>query len=94
MGGDRFREGFARVGFLEKCLALKIRDLDEVAVNDSEAAESGANEEIGRDGAERSAANKNSARLEKALLAFFADAGKKNLARIFLELPRVHDSLE
>jgi len=28
------------------------------------------------------------------LLAFFADAGKKNLARIFLELPRVHDSLE
>ena len=94
MSGDRFGERFARVGFLEKRLTLKIRELDEVAINDSEAAESGANEEIGRDGAERSAADENSARLEKALLAFFADAGKKNLARIFLELPGVHDSLE
>lgn len=94
MGGDRFRERFARVGFLEKRLALKIRELDEIAINDSEAADSGAHEEIGRDGAERSAADKNSARLKEALLAFFADAGKKNLARIFLELPGVHNSLE
>lgn len=94
MSGDRFGKGFARVGFLEKRLALKIRELDEVAINDSEAADSGANEEIGRDGAERSAADKNSTRLEEALLAFFADAGKKNLARVFLELPGVHNSLE
>jgi len=94
VSGDRFGKGFARIGFLEKRLALKIRELDEIAINDSEATDSGAHEEIGRDGAERSAADKNSARLEEALLAFFADAGKKNLARIFLELPRVHDSLE
>lgn len=94
MGGDGFREGFARVGFLEKRLALKIRELDEVAINDSEAADAGANEEIGRDGAEGSAADKNGARLEESLLAFFADAGKKNLARIFLDLSGVHNSLE
>lgn len=94
MSSDCFGEGFARIGFLEQRLALKIRELDEVAVNDSEAADSGANEEIRRDGAERSAADKNSARLEEALLAFFADAGKKNLARVFLELPGVHNSLE
>lgn len=94
MSGDRFGKGFARVGFLEKRLALKIRELDEVAINDSEAADSGANEEIGRDSAERSAADENSARQEEALLAFFADAGKKNLARVFLELPGVHNSLE
>lgn len=94
MSGDRFGEGFASIGFIEKRLALKIRELDEVAVNDSEAADSGANEEIGRNGAERSAADKNSARLEEALLAFFTDAGKKNLARVFLELPGVHNSLE
>lgn len=94
MSGNRFGEGFARIGFLEKRLALKIREFDEIAVNNSEAADSGAHEEIGRDGAERSAADKNSARLEEALLTFFADAGKKNLARIFLELPGVHTSLE
>jgi len=93
-GGDGFRQGVAGIGFVKKRLALKIRQLDEIAVNDSEPANSGTHEQICRDRAERPAADKNSAGLEEALLAFFTDGGKQNLARVFLELSGVHDSLE
>jgi hypothetical protein len=58
-------------------LALKIRRLDEIAVDDADVADAGADQMIRENGAESAASNYGDAGGEQASLAGFTDAGEK-----------------
>jgi hypothetical protein len=80
LGGDGFGERFTSIGFIEKGLALEVRGFDEIAVNDAERSDPRADQEVCKRGAKRAAADEYGSRSQEAALAFFADAGEKNLA--------------
>lgn len=58
LGGNGFGERFEGVGFVEESLALEIRGFDEIAVNDAQNPDSGADKKICKRGTKRSAADK------------------------------------
>ena len=91
LGGDGFGEGVAGVIFIEQGLALEIGGLDEIAIEDANAADAGADQEAGAGCANGSAADDDGAGSEKALLALEAEACKKYLPGIFFLKKIVHD---
>jgi len=82
-GGDGFGERFAGVGFVKERLPLKIGVLDEVAVNDFDRTDAGANQQVCRSGTDGATADHGRARSKQVLLAFGTDPGKEHLARVF-----------
>lgn len=91
LGGDGFGEGIAGVGLVEESLTLEIGRLDEIAIEDSNAADAGADQQAGRGGANSSAANDYGAGGEEALLALESEVRKKDLPGIFFLKKIVHD---
>ena len=81
-GGDGFRQGFLRVGFLEQCLPLQVGRLDKIAVHDAQLADARAHQQICQRRSQRSAAYDYGRGFEQALLARLADFAEKNLPRI------------
>jgi len=92
--GDCFWQGLRGVGFIEKRLALEIRGLDEIAVDDTEIADSRAHQKIGSRGTDGAAADNSGARSVDFLLALRTDAGEEYLARVFFLKRIVHESLD
>lgn len=90
-GGDGFGEGVAGVIFIEQGLALKIGRLDEIAIEDSDAADAGADQQAGGGGANGSAADDHGAGGEKALLTLEGETFKKYLPGIFFLKRIIHD---
>ena len=78
------------VRFIEKYLALQVRGFDEIAVDDFEVTDARADQEIGRCGADGTAAHDCGAGGEQPLLAFRADPGEEHLARVFFQERMVH----
>jgi hypothetical protein len=91
LGGDGFGEGIARVGLVEKSLALQIGRFDEIAIEDSNAAYAGTDQEAGGSSANGAAANDYGAGGEEALLALEAESLKKYLPRVFFLKKFIHD---
>jgi len=89
-GGDGFGQRVAGVGLVEQRLALQVRGLDEVAVNDAEMAQSGAHKQVGERCAQRARTDKHRARGQQALLTGLADRGEEDLSRIFAGELGVH----
>lgn len=81
-GGFGFGEGGAGVGFVEEHLALEVGGLDEVAVDEGEAADAGAGEEAGGGGPGGSDADDGDVGAGEKLLAGGADGGEEDLAGI------------
>jgi hypothetical protein len=88
--GDGFGESVASVGFVEERLTLKIGRLDEIAINDSNAANAGTDEKICGGRADGAAADDGGAGGEQTLLALRTDARKKDLAGVFFLESVVH----
>jgi hypothetical protein len=82
-GGDGFREGIARVGFIEEDLTLQVGRLDEVTIDDAEAADAGTDKEICGRGTDRAATHNDGAGSEDTLLPLRSQAGKKDLPGVF-----------
>ena len=70
------------VGLFEERLPLEVGFFDEIAIDHTESAHAGANQEVGNCCPQRSAANQGRAGRGEPLLAFFADTGEQNLPRI------------
>ncbi len=81
-GGFGFGEGGAGVVFVEEHLALEVGGLDEVAIDEGEAADAGAGEEAGGGGSGGSDADDGDVGSSKKLLAGFADGGEEDLAGV------------
>ena len=81
-GGFGFGEGVAGVGFVEEHLALEVGGLDEVAVDEGEAADAGAGEEAGGGGSGGSDADDGDVGAGEELLAGGADGGEEDLAGV------------
>jgi len=75
-------EGVAGVVFVEEDLALEVGGLDEVTVDESEAADAGAGEEAGGGGAGSSDADDSCVSLLEAALTLGADAVEEDLAGV------------
>src|SRR5229473_513611 len=90
LGGDGFGERGEGIGFVKEGLALKIRGLDKIAVDDAQFSDACANQEICGGRTDCAASDNDGAGGEQALLAFIADGGKENLARVFFVKRRVH----
>ena len=84
-GGGGFGQGFGGVGFLEQPLAMQVAGLDVIAVDDGEAAHSGAGQGGGMETAQRAAADNGGVRAEKRFLPAFADPREQDLPRIALQ---------
>jgi hypothetical protein len=89
-GGDGFWKRIARVGLVEKCLALQVRRLHEIAVDHAHAPNAGANEQTCGGRANRAATCNDHARRQEPLLSLDADAVEQDLAGIFLPQRIVH----
>jgi len=76
---------------VEERLALEVGGLDKIAVENSDTADSSANEEAGGGRADGSTANDDGAGSEQTLLTFFADTGEEHLTRI-LFLKRIEQA--
>jgi hypothetical protein len=70
-------QGVARVGLVEEDLALEVRGLDEVAVDQGKGADAGAREQRSGGGAGGATTDQRDVRLGEPPLARFADAGKE-----------------
>jgi hypothetical protein len=81
-GGFGFREGFAGVGLVEEDLALEVRGLDEVAVDEGEGSDTGAGEEGGGGGSGGSDSDDGYVRGGEELLAGGSYPGKEDLAGV------------
>jgi hypothetical protein len=90
-GGDRFGEGVAGVIFIEQGLALEIGRFDEIAIEDANATDAGADQEAGRGCTDGSAANDYGAGGQEPPLALEAKTFKKYLPGIFFLKKIVHD---
>ena len=90
------RRGFGQrlegIGFFIQPLPMKIARLDEIAVDQREASDSGARQSRGVKTAQRSATDDRHVRRQKRFLSRFADAWEKDLARIPFSRGRVHDA--
>ena len=79
-GGDGFGERGGDVLFVVEELPLEIVELDEVAIDDADEADAGADESAGDDGAEGAAAADERAAGGESLLPCFAEGGEADLA--------------
>ena len=75
-------EAAAGVGFVEEDLALEVREFDEVAVNQGESADAGADEKRGGGGSGGSAADDGGVGSGEAALTFVADGREEDLAGV------------
>ena len=91
LGGDGFGEGITGIGFVEKSLPLEIGRLDEIAIDNSDAAYAGTDQQAGGSSANGAAANDYGVGGEEALLALEAEALKKYLPGIFFLKKFIHD---
>ena len=82
--GNRFGQGFLGIRFVKKRLALQVGRLDEIAINDSQLTDAGADQKIGGGSADGTATDDDGTGSEQPLLTFRTDPGEKHLARIFL----------
>lgn len=78
--GDRLGELVRDVLFVEEDLALEVAELDEVAVDETEVADPGADEDVGEDGSEGAGADDGDACRAEASLAVVADGVESCLA--------------
>ena len=83
----RLRGPRGRVRLVEEELPLEIRELDEVAVDDRDAAHAGAGEQVHRDRAERAAADDHDPAAADPLLARRSDPREPGLTGISIALP-------
>ncbi len=83
LSGHGFGEGIAGVGLFEKGLPLEVGGFDEVAVDDAQFADPGADEKVGSRGADGSATDDDGAGSGEAFLAVGADAREEHLAGVF-----------
>ena len=81
-GGLGLGEGVSRVPFVEEDLALEIRGLNEVAIDEGEVADAGAGEERGGRGPGGADADDGDMGASEGQLAGLADAGKEDLAGV------------
>jgi len=89
-GGHGLGKRFASVGFIEQSLALKVGRLDEIAVNDPQVTDAGADEQIGGYRSQRAATDQDNARGQEPALSILANTGEKDLARVSILQVRVH----
>jgi len=82
--GLGFGEGVAGIVFVEEDLALEVGGLDEVAIDEGEAADAGAGEETGGGCAGGADADDGCVRVQKTLLSALADGGEEDLAGVAL----------
>jgi hypothetical protein len=82
--GDRFRQTLARVSFGEHRLSLQVGGFDEIAVNDSEMADTGTRQSFRLRRSQRTAADDGGTRAEQTPLSRLANAIKKYLPAITL----------
>ena len=87
-----FRQGFARVFFIEQNLALQIAPLDEIAIDDAHTANSCPDNEIGQGSAQGPTTDDGHRRRAQPLLSLFADFRKKDLPGITFTGLGVHES--
>ena len=71
-------------------MTLKVGRLDEIAIDDAEAPDAGANEQICRRGANRAATYDNSAGGEQTLLTLNTNPSEKHLAGVFFLESVIH----
>ncbi len=90
LGGDGFGQRGEGVGFVKERLALKIRGLDKIAIDNAQFSDTRAHQEIRGGGTDRAASDNDGAGGQQALLAFLANGGEKNLARVFFVKRGVH----
>ena len=88
-GGFGFRHGVADVLLVVEHLTLKIRELDEVAIDEEQAPDAGPRERVGDRRAERAAADDRRGRVGEPALPRLAEAGEQHLPVITLEI-RAH----
>jgi hypothetical protein len=86
LGGDGLGQRGEGVGFVKEGLALKIRGLDKIAIDDAQFTDAGAYQEVCGGGTDRAASDNNGAGGEQTMLAFLADSGAENLSRVFFVL--------
>ena len=79
-------EGFAGVVFVEEDLALEVGGLDEVTVDEGEAADAGAGEETGGGGTGCADSDDGGVGVAEAMLALGADAGEEDLPGVTVEI--------
>ena len=72
----------AGVVLVEESLPLQVGGLDEIAVENSDAADASAHQQPGGGRANRAAAYNHGTRGKKAPLAFFANSGEEHLTRV------------
>ena len=84
-GGLGLGQVVGDVVLVEQHLPLEVVRLDEVAVDDADEADAGADQVVGQHGAERTAAAQRDAAVEQLLLARFADAGETHLPAVSFE---------
>ena len=89
--GDRLGKNVESIGLLEEGLPLQVGGLHEIAIDDSQVADAGANEKIRCRGADCAAADDDRPGGEKPLLPCRADPGEKHLARVFFLERSVHE---
>ena len=87
---NRFGQSFLGIRFVKKRLALQVGRLDEIAVNDSQLTDAGADQKIGGGSANRATTDDCGAGGKQPLLAFRTDPGEEHLARIFLMERIIH----
>ena len=90
LGRHGLGERVAGVGFIEKSLALQVRRLDEIAIDDANAADAGTHEQIGRRRADRAAAHDDGTGRHQALLSLLAKTSEQDLPGIFFAEQVVH----
>jgi hypothetical protein len=88
--GNRFGQGLFGVRFIEKCLALKVGRLDEVAVDNPKKADTRAHQKVRSRCANSAAADNGGTRGADFFLTLRADASKEHLARVFFLRRIVH----
>src|SRR5262249_25039600 len=89
LGGNGFWQRAVGVGFVEESLALPVRGLDKIAVEDAQTSDACAGEQSSGGGADSSTADNNGRGRGEALLAGFAYTRKENLAGVTVEGCRV-----
>ncbi len=81
---------FGGVGLFEEPLAMQVAGLDVIAVDEGEAAHTGAGQRGGVETAERAASGDDRMRIQERFLPAFPDAGEEDLPRVALAIGGVH----
>src|SRR5262249_3709722 len=84
-GGLGLGQVLGHVVFVEQHLPLQVARLDEIAVDQPQMADAGANQSVGQHRAQRATAAQRHTRIEQTPLTVFADAGETNLPAVALQ---------